>query len=372
MIAWYRVKDALYRLASEDDDALLRRLLRENAMPSWVSITTEREPSYFDGASLMGRSYTLVAEDAKNSKKTIGMYACTMLPVHIDGKVERMGYLGGMRVSHEFRHKVRYIKQGFEAIEKLLPESTALPYYFTSIASENKKARRLLEANVTGMPSYMPQGQMTTLVFSAKHGIERRVLKQANLQDIPEIAAFYNRHASQYQLSPYLSEEWLRSLDGHIGLKISDFWLVRSDDGSLEGCLALWDQRAFKQSVVKAYRPPLTHLRWFYNLFARLTKRVELPSVGEALEHVFIAFFAFHDSEKAVTAIKEAARISQDRKASSCVLGLSSQHPLLADIKRIFKPSMYRTEIQTVVLHNTGADAPSFHDDIVQPEIALL
>ena len=372
MIACYRVKDALYRLASKDDDAMLRRMLRENTMPSWVTITTEREPSYFDGAALMDQSYTFIAEDTNNNKKNIGMYACSMLPVHIDKKATRIGYFGGMRLNHEYRHKIRYIKQGFQAIEELLPESTVLPYYFTSLASENTKARRLLEANVTGMPSYKPQGEMSTLVFSVKHGMERRILHQAQVRDIPEIAAFYNKYASQYQLAPYLSEEWLRDLDGHMGLKISDFWLVRGKNHSIEGCLAIWDQRTFKQSVVKAYRSPLTYLRGFYNLVARLTKRVELPVVSEALEHVFIAFFAFHDRKKAIRALKEAAKLSQEKKASSCVLGLSSQHPLFADIKRVFKPSIYRTEIETVMLQGAGADAPNFSGDIVQPEIALL
>ena len=155
-------------------------------------------------------------------------------------------------------------------------------------------------------------------------------------------------------------------------MEIGDFWLLRGSDGALEGCLALWDQRAFKQSVVKAYKRPLTYLRRFYNLFARSTKRVELPAVGEALEHVFIAFFAFQDKEVAVTAIREAARIAEAKKASCCVIGLSSRHPLLADVKRLFKPSIYRTEIETVVPYGKRADAVDFDDAIVQPEVALL
>jgi len=367
-----RIKDALYRIASREDDSLLRRLLRENAMPSWVTMATEREPSYFDGASLMGDAYALIAEEVQKRKRVIGMYACTYMPVHIDGRPETIGYFGGMRVNSGFRNKVRYIRQGFEAIEKLLPEQSTVPFYFTSIASENSRARRLLEANLRGMPKYTPRGEMTTLVISVKQGRRRGMLQQATPDDIPEIAAFYNRRASDYQLAPHLSEAWLRSLDGTIGLTVSDFWLVRDDVGLLHCSLALWDQRAFKQSVVGGYRRPLSYLRRLYNLYARLGRRVELPACGEALEHLYIAFFACDAKVTAIRAIREAAAIAVDKGVTSCVLGLSSRHPLTGQLRRSLGASTYRTEIETVVLAGSEQDKRCFDNRIVQPEVALL
>ena len=367
-----RIKDALYRIASREDDALLRRLLRENAMPSWVTMATEREPSHFDGASLMGDSYTLIAEEVRKRKRVIGMYACSYMPVHIDGRPETIGYFGGMRVNSGFRRKVRYIRQGFEAVEKLLPKQSTVPFYFTSIASGNRPARRLLEANLRGMPKYTPRGEMTTLVFSVKQGRRRGTLQQATPDDIPEIAAFYNRSASDYQLAPHLSEAWLRTLDGTVGLTVSDFWLVRDDDGALHCSLALWDQRAFKQSVVRGYRRPLSHLRRLYNLYARLGGRVELPATGEALEHLYIAFFAADAKKSAVMAIREAAAIATDKGVTSCVLGLSSRHPLTAELRRSLRASTYRTEIETVVLAGNEHEKRCFDNRIVQPEVALL
>ncbi len=372
MIEGYCIKDALYRIATGADDALLKRLLRENTMPSWVTIATEREPSYFDAAALMGESYTLIAEEAQKRKSVIGMYACSYLPVHIDGRPECIGYFGGMRINNAFRHKLRYIRQGFDAIEKLIPKQSTVPFYFTSIASENGRARRLLEANVKGMPRYTPRGEITTMVFSVKQGVNSGVLQQAKPDDIPEIAAFYNRAASEYQLAPYLAEAWLEGLDGTTGLNVSDFWLIRDDDGVLQCSLALWDQRAFKQSVVQGYRRPLGHLRRLYNIYARLCKRVELPACGEALEHVYIAFFASKEKETAVKAVREAARIAEEKGATSCVMGLSSQHPFLAELKHRLKPSLYRTEIETVILEGSEAGIAGFDSRIVQPEVALL
>lgn len=363
------LKASYFRIASASDDTLLKRLLRENSMPSWVSITTQREPSYFKGASLMGKSYTLIAEKAK---ELIGMYSCTFLPVHLEGKSEQIGYIGGLRVSSGYRHKIGYIKEGFNVLKQQVPNEATVPFYFTSLASENRQARRLLEANLKGMPHYTPIGEMHTLIFSVKRGRASTQLMQATPKDIPDITAFYNQQVSSYQLSPHLSETWLEALDGSIGLTIDDFWLLRERDGTLQCCLALWDQRAFKQSVIVGYKAPLGILRPLYNLYAGLTGQVPLPKAGDALEHIYIAFFVATQEEIALQALQEASKIAEGRGASSCVLGLSSRHPFLSRLTRALKPSLYRTQIETVTLEGAYPVKCSFEKDIVQPEVALL
>lgn len=372
-MAEYRIKDTLYRLATPKDDTTLKRLLHENPMKSWVNISTEREPSYFDGASLMGETYALIAHDAIVEENIIGMYSCSYLPVHIDGKPERIGYLGGLRVASEFRHKIHYIKHGFEAIKKILSSRATVQFYFTSIASENTIARRLLEANMSGMPCYSPVGEMTTIIFSVNQGKNGGKLVQASSEDISDIVSYYNKRASSYQLSPYLSEEWLQNTAGHPGLDISDFWLLRDKNGVLRCCFALWDQRAFKQSVVKGYKAPLKHLRILYNGYARMTKRVELPQAGKALEHLYVAFFACDDDDTdlAVNVLKEAAYIARAKGATSCVMGISSHHVLLPILKHRLKPEIYRTQIEVVTLK--GDDQyTNTSERIIQPEVALL
>jgi len=360
---------ATFRIATRADEGVIKALLHEHPMDSWVSISMEREPSYFQGASLMGETYTLISEERD---EVVGMYACSYLSVHINKKMATIGYLGAMRVREPFRHKIRYLKEGFDAIATMIPQQASVPFYLTSIATENLSARRLLESNQKGMPTYMPRGEMSSLVFSVRRGKMSYCLEQATQENIPEIVAFYNRYASDYQFSPCLSESWLNALDGDAGLKIGDFWLARGCDGTLQCCLALWDQRAFKQSVVHDYRQPLKQMRPLYNLYARMSRQVELPACGEALQHLFIAFFAYNDEAVAIRALKEAAKIAeQTKKVESCTLGLSSQHPLLPAIKTLFKPSVYVTEIETVLLNGT-VDNISLEDRLVQPEVALL
>lgn len=367
-----RIKDTLYCIASKDDDVFLRKLLRENSMSSWVTLSTEREPNYFKGVSLMGHSHTIIAKGADNKKNIIGMFTLTNMSVHINRRKEQTGYFGSLRINSEYQHKIRFIKQGFSVVKKMIPTQTTVPFFFTSIASDNKKARRLLEANIDGMPHYSPKGQMTTMALSVKRGNYTGILEQATHDDLAQIVAFYNRIMSAYQFSPYLTEKWLQDLDGGNGLTLDDFWIARDADGIIRCCLALWDQRPFKQSVIKGYRKPLMQFRWLYNVHARLTKRVELPAVGNELDYVYIAFFASDDDKIALRAIQEAIYLAQRKQASSCLLGLSSKHKLLVQLQSALKPSIYRTEIETVVLDRDKGYQPCLDNLIIQPEIALL
>jgi len=356
--------------ATIDDDLDLKKLLSQNPMDSWVNISLEREPSYFDGVSLMGDTYTLVSRENSN---LVGMYSLTSMNVHMNGTSQRVSYLAELRVQKIFRHKIRLLKEGFDSIKKLLPKDSTKEFFFTSIATQNHKARRLLEANIKGMPRYEKQGQMSTLVFSNKISKNHNLFKKANSKDIDDIVSFYNKQASKYQFSPCLSKEWLKNLDGKKALTIDDFYIARDHNKELMACAALWDQRAFKQSVIKGYRSPLKYLRVIYNIYANFTKRVTLPKKDQRIESVFISFFAYNDHNTAIKALYELSDLSKNiNKVDSCILGVSSQNTILGLIKKEFKPSIYLTEIETVTLSSEDLATDMLDDLIVQPEVALL
>jgi hypothetical protein len=353
------------RLAGEADDAKLRTLLQQHPMDSWVSITLEREPCYFKGASLMGESQTFISEE---KHAVVGMFVCSDLPVYINGIRSVVSYLGGLRIHAPFRYKIRYLKEGFAVLKKYAKQ----PYWITSIASENTPARRLLEAKLKGMPLYTPIGTLKSLIFSTRRGKRHGLLQRASFTDIPQITAFYQKYNTGYQFAPDISSTWLADLDGSLGLSIEDFWYLRGDDGTIICSLALWDQRTFKQSVVQNYRTPLRELRLLYNLYAYGCKRVPLPACGKALSHLYIAFFASEETVDTLKVLEEAAYLSATLKSvTSCVLGLSASHPSIPRLKQKLKPSIYSSEIEHVMLADAKESLP-LDGRPIQPEIALL
>jgi len=325
-----------FRVATEADDAMLRAMLRENGMPTWVEMTMEREPSFFAGKDLYGRDWAVIAEDKGN---VIGMYTASVMPVHLNGRPTRLGYLGGLRVNPNHRRRIRYLREGYASIGRLAPES--VPWWFTVVAAENDGARRLLEAGVPGLPPYHPQGDYVTFALPVSRG-KRRGLWQRATAD--EIVPLYNKAAANFQFSPVLNSSIAQQLNCY-----------RAGDA----VAALWDQRAFKQIVARRYRRP--SLIPFYNAYARLAKRIPLPREGSALDQTFIAFLSMPPDYELLQDLLSHCG------TPAASLGVHASSPLIPVIER-FKPVRYPARIYGVTLNGAPPDSTL----PAQPEAALL
>lgn len=367
----YRVGHLSYRRATRVDDQALQEILRKIPTQGWIQLTLERAPSYFAGAELMGRSTTVIARDTSRLDAVIGMYHCTQLPVMVNGQPTTCGYLGGLRINPDHRHRIRILKHGFGSV-RTLATAHELPVWFTSIATDNHKARRLLEAGIEGLPRYVPLDVLETLAISTRRGKPDRRFRQATSEDIPSITAFYNRQASRYQFAPHLASDWLTGLRPDLGLDITDFCLLVESD-SVRACVAVWDQRAFKQTVVRGYRFPLSIVRPLYNLAAYIRRKPLLPRKDNRIDSVFLAFLAIEPSARASAGDLLRAALYQanrEKKATVGLLGLSARNALLPQLRDALRPESYRTCITRVFW--TDEEAFNLNPSPVQPEIALL
>jgi hypothetical protein len=358
-----------YRIAGHDDDAAIRELLRSNEMDSWARMSIEREPSFFHGENLMGRSTAVIARRSDPPHQVVGMYSVAVQRTHVNGAAVPAGYLGALRVNPEYRHRLRILQNGF-ASARALSGIDELPV-FTSLASENFAARRLLEANLRGMPWYTPVGDVESMGFSTRQGKAGGLLQSAQPADIPALVDFFNSAAASWQFAPVLSRQWLTGLQESGGLQLGDFWLLK-DGARLCGCVAIWDQRAFKQIVARGYRFPLGFLRGGYNLYARVTGRLSLPRPGQQLQQVFLSFLALDTqaADSVTEIIRETLLIARQKGALVGTLGLSVKNPLATRLRDSLHASIYRTQIETI--HWPDCPAPLLDGRPPQPEIALL
>ena len=366
----YEAAGIVYKKASLSDDATLKSILRETAMDAWVTLSQEHEPSYFNSSYLFGHTETILAVRQYAECPVVGMCSSTAMPVHINGKPVTAGYLGELRVMPAYRNKPGVIRHGFKSVQLLNHACHELPYWFTSIAMQNSPARRLLEANLNGMPLYKPQGEMITYALSSKLGKHNLTLHAATPEDISGLVKFYNKTANLYQYSPVLSADWLEKLDGENGLKLDDFFLLK-EQGQIRACFALWDQRAIKQTVVRGYRFPLGLLRKPYNLYAKLTRRVALPQINKQIDYIFIAFLAVEKKSADLfnDIIQTALYLIGKRKSQIGMLGLSADNPYSA-ILQTYPKQTYHTCIESVTWPKQAQ--PKWNNLPVQPEIAIL
>lgn len=325
------------RPARADDDPSLKALLRELPFAGTLRLTLEREPSFFTAAAVEGSPHHAFVGDAGDGRLA-GLFTRAVRPVWLDGEPARLGYLGQLRKAPGVALSRRHLRKGFAACESTRTAGE-LPFDLTSIVADNAPARKLLERGLPGLPVYRPWTELVTVAIPAARrprplpaGIRR-----ADADLLPVVARHLARELSQRQLAPVWE---LHDLGRHCpGLTAGDFLVAtEADRGAprVTGCLALWDQRSFKQTVVRGYAPWLARLRPLLSPALRLAGRPALPPPGRPLAMAFLSHEAVpRDHPEGLLALVEGARrLATGRGIELVVLGLTRDDPRLRFLLR--------------------------------------
>jgi len=335
--------------AQPGDDAALRELLRSRPMRGQIELSMEREPSFFEAHAIEGDlGHTIVVRESP-SGRIVGAGTRSVRDVWIDGQPARLGYLGSLRAAPGSRGR-RRLAAGYRAVEAThRPDEQA--YDLTSVVSDNATARRLLERGIPGLPRYTHLFTYETRLLATargKHRSDPRV-RDARPEDLPEIVACLRRNLQRYQFAPRYCEREL--LDPRLcrALSIEDFCVV-TEQGSIVGCAALWDQRSFKQIVVRRYARNVARWRPALNGLFRLTGQPSLPPVGTTLALGYVSHLAVdRDRYEWVSALVRRLRARASAVGLELLaLGYAAAHPWRPEMRREFRGRSYASEIYRV------------------------
>lgn len=367
----------LYTPADTGDDADLRALLREQPMDGWVSLTLEREPDYFSAAALEGDIHQSVIVREARSGEAVGMYSRSVDDAFLNGRSGRLGYLGQLRVVPRYRRRIRHLRDGFAALRQLFHDPVETPFYLTSIVEDNRAARRVLAANLPGLPTYRAHSAFLTLASVPAVRYRRLAagvdVEPAGAADLPAIAACLQRNYRRYQFAPVWTAQRLRDPMRCANLHAGDFLVVRRAE-NVAGCVALWDQRPFKQTVVRGYATWLARLRPFANAVSALTLLPTLPPVGSTLGQVFLSHLAAdNDDPLLVRALLGAALAEAARRGFTlATVGGSADAPWVADAQTALRCRVYRSHLYTVAWDEEASAPPPLDERPAHVEIATL
>lgn len=365
-----------FELAAPADDAAIRCLLRETPLAGEVGLTYEREPDSALAAGIQGDFHqTLVAREAPGSP-VIGMGSRSILEAWVNGEPARIGYLSQLRADPAHRGRPRSILAAYRAMRELHGDG-AVPYYLTTIIADNLAARRLLEANLPGMPRYQALDRLATLVLPARPVRARPVpgvtVSRGDAEALDGIVSCLERHGRRHQFAPRWTRERLLSPQRLRGLGLGDFFVARRG-GAIAGCLALWDQRSFKQTVVRRYGPRTRLLRPLLSLASPLLGTPALPPCGQPMRTAFLSHVAVDGDDGAIlgtllaAALQEAARTDLD----SLALGFAERDPLGRAVTAGFACRRYASVLYTVHWEDGAAAVARLDGRIPHPEVAIL
>jgi len=360
-----------FELATDADEADLRSLLRTMPFEGRISLSYEREPNYFDACTIEGfKVQTLIARE---DGRAVGLFSRQLRKMWINGTMQDVAYLGHLRIAPSHRNKIGYVRRGFECLHSLPGCSPDIPH-FTTIISDNHKALRLLTTGIKRLPHYQPLGNLHTLTLPVS---ERRVgspcprvTQQAEPKDLPEIIQLLQQQHKQYQLATWLDDKNIDQLATR-NLRAKDFFIIRQQ-GRLCACLALWDQRSFKQHVVRGYARPLQQWRFLINLAASMNIGIHLPKPGQTLDCAYLAHLAIEDDDPAmmIALIKAAMHEARQRGIKLLLIGLGEQHPLLEPCRRAFRHLDYSSQVFQVSW--PGSPPIQLNNNLIHLEIATL
>jgi hypothetical protein len=358
-----------FALATEADDADIRRLLRENPTAGRISLSFEREPSWFADDGLPEQTKQTIV--ARQGEHVVCAGYCSIRRRFVNGAPRRVGYLGGLRLCSRLAGHFDILRRGYEFFRSLQAAAPA-DFYFTSIASDNHPARRFLERALPGMPAYEFIGEFVTWLLPARRRPAAPGLTAGSAADAGEFAALLNAQGCRGQFAPCWSAAELAAL-GHLGLKESDFRFIRRQGRVVAGG-ALWDQRRFKQTVIRGYAPGLALARPALNLIARITGSPRLPAVGRTLAGAFASHLAVAPDEPdaLVTLLAELLGLAAQRRIELLTLGFAANDPRLAAVRGSFRFREYRSRLYIVRWPETGGAAGELDGRILAPETALL
>ena len=341
-----------FELADAADEPALRRLLRETALAGAVSVTLEREPCIHFGNAIEGESNQILVGRSPVDGSILAMGTRTLLNCYVNGMRRAVGYLGQLRLHPSCRSNPRLLRRGYESLRRL-HEDGAAPFYVTTIISDNDRARRVLEAGLAGMPTYQYVGEVLTLVLAtlgptqpprAARGSTEAYIDTARIDDLDDIVACLERNGQRYQLTPCWTRADLLSATRSRGLRVEDFIVARRGE-RLVGSIACWDQREFKQTVVRGYSRSLAWARPLANCLAPLTGIPRLPAVGQAFAYAYLSHLAVDDDDPAVfeALVRTALQAARKRGLRHVLLGLGEHSALTPIALERFKTRQYRS-----------------------------
>ncbi len=367
-----KTSELKFLLADAENEPELRALLRDNPLHGNIQVALEREPNAFHAAAISGDKYELIMGYGDNGRTFLGAGARFELDAWINGTVRRLGYLGEFRIHGGLKQRRHLLLHSYRALRRF-HDAGSTPFYLTTIIADNTTTRRLLERKLADMPTYEPLETMITFTIPARLAARRSTKKVERGHDYAEIAGLLARQGRKHQFHPAWTEDTLRSPDRCRDLELEDFFVYRKGD-ELAGCLALWDQRSFKQTVVSGYAKRLARARPFFNLVAPLMGRPRLPAPGARLESAFLSHVAVapDDDEALVALISAASRQALRRGIDYVMIAFAERNPLATVVRKRFPCHSYVSMIYVVYWEDGAAAAAELDGRMPHPEMAIL
>jgi len=342
------MSDFVPAVASAREDSELMELVSRTPVPGAVSLRYERSPSYLAGCGTLGSVSEALILRHEPTGRIAGLACRSVRKLFVNGEPVDVGYLGQLRVDSSFRSR-GLVARGFRFIRDL-DKDKRLPGYITTLIEGNAEALGVLvDRPRPGMPRYRFVERLCGLAIPAKRQAPRSAPGVEFLRGgaFPggDIAAFLRACGRRRQFAACYEEADFSADSGLTrGFDQADLFVATSG-GGIVGTAGLWDQSAYKQTVVHGYSRLLSLARPWMNKLGI----AGLPAPGEPLRMAYLSFLGVGEDDPVVFAglLGRVLDLAARRGISFVILGLSERDPLLQPARN-WRHAAYWSRLYTV------------------------
>ena len=319
-----------FELATPEDSQELLEILEGAPFEGKISLCYTRRPDAYRSLKKEGADVAIVVCRDLKQRRIVGFGACVIRTLLVNGNAANVGYLFGLRMRPEYFKKYPMLHHGYEFLHTLHKEQ-GVSFYITTILEENRYVQKLLEEHRPFMPTYQPFGMYEVYVLKTKvtptsSSFANINLRQATQNDLFALLRFLSENGRNYQFFPVIEEQDLRA--GRIsGITVEDFYLLCGVQNEILATGVLWDQRTYKQYLVKSYGGLLKLLYPFSRLFP-LFGFPALPAPGSILNFSTLSFWAVKGNNPELFRHFLDSIVSLSGEYPFFLIGVHERHPL--------------------------------------------
>jgi hypothetical protein len=325
-----------FRLAASADEPSLRELSRAVPMQGSIRFVFDRAPDYFASLRPEGRrAEVLVCHDVSSGRLAM-IGNRSIRPMWVNGTVAPVGYLGGLRISHETQRGVVLARAGRFLRERHSDGQT--DFYLCVVMEDNRPALEQLQSGRCGLPRCQDLGRFCDMAVGLRSGSRRGSsglrLAPATPADLPVLIAFLRKEGAKQQFFPFYASEDFSQADGLLpGLAWEDI-ILAWQGSELVGTAAAWDQRSFRRWLVAGYAPWLGAVRPLLNVFAKCRGYPRLPAPGVQADYFVLSLVCIRDNDTHVfRALLDEIVVRRRDRFNFLLAGLHERDPLLPELQ---------------------------------------
>ncbi|NIM91653.1 MAG: GNAT family N-acetyltransferase [Candidatus Aminicenantes bacterium] len=318
----------IIRAANQKDNKALLDISRTEPMESSIVLYVDRSPDYFYLPGLQGYdSKVLVAE---RDKEIAGVIGISYRDARIFGKLQRIGYTGGLKIKESARGGRVLYRLMKAVIDEMLRMKVSL--CLLTALKENQKILSVITGRL-GIPPFYPIAKFRVfhiIPFWKVRCSGRYQIEELSPSDLEETASLFRSHFRHYELVEEFHQEKIEQMIEQSQDFSLDNFLVAKHKGRIVAAISYWDQIRFNKTIIQKYR------RFFKGLYLVLKPLGILPEQGKPLKVLNIRHL-FYDRKHPEAARDLLGHILMTFRTQYKLfrVGFHDQDPLLQTLKGI-------------------------------------